>query len=481
MEKMVLKNSVKLGIFLVTLMTVLSVVNYYFRDQALSFLDSFFNSNKNDNQQVINDPEHIQQPDQESTQQDLNIISFGQELLGSKAEKQYLVLFQNSMELRPGGGFIGSFAEIKVADQQIQEKTVHNTAVFDRMVQKKPVPPYVVETYLKVDRLGIKDCNWHLDFSSNARQFIELYKTTDRAKPIDGVIGLTTEILPFILELTGPVTIDQVSGEFTKENALEKLEYEVEVGYKDRGASKDERKSIMEPLLSAIINKVQAMNKLDQLFMISKIQELMDKKVIQFYFLDNRMQNYVEKHNWAGQLVKAEDTDYLAIVEANLGALKTDRCMERRLSYIVDYTRPQPIANLKINYNHTCQEKDFMTGDYQSFLRIYTQQDSRLITTQGFAQGLIKPATDPQDRAVIDSEADKKTFGNMTYIELGSGKEYEFTYLINSGLVENYQLYFQKQPGLKPPWLEVVLKTSTGQTTLYNNQVTQDVVIQNTP
>jgi hypothetical protein len=45
--------------------------------------------------------------------------------------RTFLILFQNNLELRPGGGFIGSFGILKVKDGTVVEFSTHDTANFD--------------------------------------------------------------------------------------------------------------------------------------------------------------------------------------------------------------------------------------------------------------------------------------------------------------------------------------------------------------
>ena len=55
-------------------------------------------------------------PLQEETQTDLEtVMAVADALLFTDGqEKTFLILFQNNLELRPGGGFIGSFGILKV-------------------------------------------------------------------------------------------------------------------------------------------------------------------------------------------------------------------------------------------------------------------------------------------------------------------------------------------------------------------------------
>ena len=60
-------------------------------------------------------------------------------------ERTFLVLLQNNMELRPGGGYIGSFAIITVKNGEIIHSAVHDTANFDGRIPDDIEPPFPMQ------------------------------------------------------------------------------------------------------------------------------------------------------------------------------------------------------------------------------------------------------------------------------------------------------------------------------------------------
>jgi hypothetical protein len=58
----------------------------------------------------------------------LTFLSFIEKFSGNESPKKYLFLFQNSMELRPTGGFIGSFAVVDIDKGKIVKKEEQATA-----------------------------------------------------------------------------------------------------------------------------------------------------------------------------------------------------------------------------------------------------------------------------------------------------------------------------------------------------------------
>lgn len=411
---------------------------------------------------------------------EISFMTFLERLGGIDGERTYLILFENSMELRPGGGFIGSFAVVKLKNGAIIEKQIHDTGIFDGFIENGPESPYLIQKFMGSKKWGFRDSNWYLDFPTNVEKGMELYRLTGDNERIDGVFAVTTNILPFLLKKTGPVTINGIAGEFTPENCLEKLEYEVEVGYWQKGIEKAERKTPIKDLMDVIILKLKGMNKLDQLAFANEMKSLLATKDVQLFFYDEEMQNYALNQNWTGDIVPTQDFDYLSIVDTNMGARKTDRCMERSFEYTADFTYEKPRGTVSITYKNTCLTEDFMTDHYHTYVRLYVPEKYTLHHTEGFDTGRVDEIMNARKDAIEEREKDKVTFGNLGFIRLGTERNYKFFYDIDpANKPDTYRLYFQKQAGMKNPNLKVTLKNSQGERVLFNGKVDKDLFIEN--
>ena len=84
--------------------------------------------------------------DQSNKKEYQALIKFGEYFLENGSdEKTFLVLFQNNMELRPGGGFIGAFAIVKLKDGKIISMTTHDLSNFDERIPDGIAPPYPMQ------------------------------------------------------------------------------------------------------------------------------------------------------------------------------------------------------------------------------------------------------------------------------------------------------------------------------------------------
>lgn len=359
-------------------------------------------------------------------------------------EKTFLVLFQNNMEIRPGGGFIGSFGIIKIKDGHVSQMQIHDTGNFDGRIADTVKPPYPMEQTLKIKSWKLRDSNYSPDFIVNAKKAEEFYYMGKGEEKFDGIIGITSNVLTSFLKATGPVEIEGYPGTYGDENAVLTLEYQVEKGYAEQNIPRGERKSVMDILAKEVMSKVETLDT-KQKFQLSQILlEDLDRKDIQLYFKDQDIQNRIAQVNWGGTMDVEWDRDYLMVVDANLGAWKSDYYIQRSMDYTVDLSGEIPQAVLKITYAHTATQRDYMTKDYLSYLRIYVPQNSWLTD--------LKNANDPR----FGEESGRKYFGFFVYVPMGQTKTIEISYTLPKEIKNSeYDLKIQKQAGIKEVPVEI--------------------------
>ncbi len=355
---------------------------------------------------------------------------------GDNEEKTFLILFQNNMELRPGGGFIGSFGIVKTKGEKVLSVETHDTNIVDDRISSNIPMPYPMGEMLNVEHWELRDSNWSPDFKENAEMADYLYHLEQGEEQFDGVVAISTELLSSFLEITGPVRLDNYPGEYNSENAVTKLEYQVERGYREQNIEKGKRKYVIKELAQEIIDRAQDLSWGEKKKLLFALEDHMNNKDVMVYFSDKQVQEKFEELGWAGR-VDDVDSDYLMMVDANLGALKTDAVIERSFEYRIDLSKEKPWANLKITYNHTARARDWMTDNYQSYLRVYVPEGSWLYDTENI------------EVEKFGDELGKKYFGMKVFVPINSSEIIELSYdLLKDFDIENYDLLIQKQSGL---------------------------------
>jgi hypothetical protein len=381
--------------------------------------------------------------------------------------RTFLILFQNNLELRPGGGFIGSFGILKVKDGNVIEFSTHDTANFDGRIPSIVTPPYPMGKLLHIDSWKLRDSNFSPDFPTNARKAVDFYAMGDGQERFDGVIGITTEVLSSVLEITGPVTLDGFPGTYTAEKAVLDLEYQVEQGYKSQNIEMGERKSVLKTLGDAILLKVKALPLGKKYALFNTMLDDLHGKAIQVYFMDEYLQGVVTDAGWDGAVDTAWHDDFFMIVDANLGALKSDYHMRRRIEYTVDLSKETPEATLKMTYIHTGIARDWYTKDYVTYLRAYLPEGS-------FVTGITNG-----DAPIYGNELGKKYVGVIVGVPLSSEKTVAFTYTLPKTIdtTEWYDLKIAKQPGVTGTPMSITIIDKQGNIKTFNETLDRDFIL----
>ena len=106
--------------------------------------------------------------------------------------------------------------------------------------------------------------------------------------------------------------------------------------------------------------------------------ELRNKDVM-LNFEDENLQKMVKEVHWDGAVTTDWGGDYFMMVDANMGALKSDYYIKRSIEYNVDLTGEKPIAEVFLPYKHTATYGDWRTSDYHSYLRVYAPKGAKLL------------------------------------------------------------------------------------------------------
>ncbi|MFH1286152.1 MAG: DUF4012 domain-containing protein [Candidatus Magasanikbacteria bacterium] len=384
------------------------------------------------------------------------LVEIMPQFLGFAEPRTYLVLFLNNTEMRPGGGFIGSYAVVRVNKGQTEILKVDGTENLDAGAPGtwKVVPPEPITEHLGIDRWYFRDSNWSPDFVESAKKALEFYKAEGgvAAGEIDTVIALTPTALERIMEITGSFTIEGIY--LTPETVTEKLEYEVEYGYVNRGIEKKDRKVIIKTFFLELLAHAR-----DTLFdnlenYVVVFDELIEERHLMVYSTDTALQKAADEQNMSGRQYTGAG-DYLMWVDANMAALKTDHAMKRHLTYTIT-RRPASdegekdyyMAAANMEYTNT-GSFDWRTTRYRTYARIFVPEDAELVSTIGAMK-----VGDLGEEPVVGQgiENGKKWFGAFISIEPGETKTLQFIYRLSPKVQReiekgSYTLFVQKQLG----------------------------------
>lgn len=384
-------------------------------------------------------------------------------LAGYPEKAAFLVLLQNSDELRPTGGFLGTYGILEIEYGEIIRFDTHDIYHMDMPVEDKLdiMPPAPIKKYL-VPKWFMRDANWSPDWPTAAQKIEWFYKLEDGLLPpkdkinnfggeFKGVIAVTPKFITDLIALTGPIKIGE--DEFNRDNFVNLLEYKVEKGYVQLGVPSWHRKEIIGDIAKEIKIRLLDMPSSRWREAADVIIDNMTEKNILVFFKDAETENLIKEQGAGGEMKDSgAESDYFMVVDANMGALKTDAIMSRGIDYEIEEKKDGLFVKLLINYSHN-GKPDWKTTTYKSYTRVYVPLGSQLIRAGG--------ASEPEITA--QNEAGKTFFGAFITVEPGQIRtlrlEYKLpAYLFTAAKSGSYVLYAQKQPGNNVNKLSVDVK-----------------------
>ena len=372
----------------------------------------------------------------------------------------YLVLFQNNSELRPSGGFIGSFATIDVKDLQVSDIQV-DTNIYKRdlafELNNFIEVPDPLKPIVDGNSWTMRDSNWDLDFRDSAQRVSWFYQQ-EGGETVDGVIALNATVLVDFLELTGPVDFSGQAIESA--TALDFLHNQIERQYylQEENRQNNEPKSVLRELLPALISKAKLPYNLPKL--MSLVSQELREKHIQLFSFDPVIEKQILENDWAGD-IKETDKDYLSINNASIGGQKSSLNVLQDVKLDINQSGSSLAHSLLIRRTH------FGDGQWPDYIN---KNYTRVVLPLSATKLEVKSGQQEIDFSQ-EIERGKLVVGFRFDVEPASVGEVSIKYLTPS--YAQYELIYQKQSGVLTDQLEVsYLKKN-----LFAGKLTTDLVI----
>jgi hypothetical protein len=420
-------------------------------------------------------------------------------ILGWDGPRRYLVLTQNPAELRPTGGYTGSYGIIAFDRGRVTERSFRDIFLLDLPWSYPFIkPPTELANYL----LGPKqpwqlaDANWSPDFPTSAQDAIRLYTNESGDTKIDGVLGITTYTIDELLKVTGPVTIPEYQATIASgETTLKTLQL-------TRVARKpgDNRKAFLSTFADRLLATLLGLPPRQWGEILGQANTFQSQRLLLAWFKNAADEAFVTTGGFGGA-VRQDPGDYVYPVDSNVApASKMNAIATRslRLEVAID-----PLGNAQNTLDVTWQNPiDTPVGKpYRElptlenlrilgmYFRLLAPERSRVVSVSG---GSFARLSAP---AVVAQEAGRTVIGAYLMVPPGSASlRYVWISPYAADADETgglYRLTIQKQPGLLPGPLTLTIRvpdgfrisaasqglTVAGQSATLQTTFTQDIVL----
>ncbi len=388
------------------------------------------------------------------------------------------ILFVNPSEIRPGGGFPGSYAAVTVDHGNLSQILVQDIYDPDGQLDLKVVPPKQLQAI--TGTWGARDANWFFDFPTSARKTLYFLNNskiyTDQSLSFDALLAINVNAVSDLLKVTGPITLDEYALTLDSENFLDEVQREVRSGL-DRTTG--EPKRILKVLTPILFEKLSNLSAAQKKELVGYLRIRFAAKDMLAYIEDPLMQAYLEQLSIAGEVNQSKESDlneYLAVVNANIGGGKSDAVMTQAVTLTSQIDLEGKINNVltvKRTHGGKTASAEWYGATNKNYLQVFTPRGSVVTGAKGAEGGpaaahrnydgyqtdgdlvSIENSTEVvRNLSLTETIAFNKTvFATWLNIGRGSAKTLELQYTnpqkLSQRAFADYTLIYEKQPGVE--------------------------------
>lgn len=395
------------------------------------------------------------------------------DILGGNGPRKYLFLFQNNQEMRATGGFIGSYGLLDIFNGRVRKFFIDGIFNPDGQLKEKVVPPIPIQ---KISAAwSLHDSNWFPDFPVSAEKACWFYEKTG-GPTVDGVIAMTPTVIQKLLEITGPIEMEEYETTVDEKNFIEKIQYEVEIDY---DKELNQPKKILADLAPKVLDKIFNSGSFSDISKtMNMISQSLNEKHILIYSKNWAIEKALSENGWSGEILDTSK-DYISVINTNINGYKTDGVIDEKISHKAQIQLNGDIINtvtIKRTHNGGDTPYEWWNKVNADYMRVYVPKGSRLISAEGQTREFSSPPLDygalgfkrdaqvqmEEDSIELDEESGtriyqdsgKTVFANWVYVSPKESVTVKYVYVLpfkinidNENPIGAYSLLAQKQSG----------------------------------
>lgn len=364
-------------------------------------------------------------------------------LLGGKGAKRYVLFFYNNMELRPGGGFLGSFATVNFDNYTMKDLIVYDVYDADGQLKVHLEPPEAIRDHLQQPHWFLRDSNFSPDFPENVKNAQVFLEKEMGFATFDGAIGITTTGITNVIDAFGTLYVPDYKETVDKNNFYLKTQERAQTNFFPGSTQK---KSFLSALLQTMLANLGGVNK--GALGRNMLQSLEEKHIV-LNFTDPTIQQTITQTGWGGAILQSECirnttciSNSLIPIDANLGVNKANFFVSREFGINTQIDQDGTVHNSFTSHIQNDSPDNEFGGDYKNFFRLYIPRSATVkkVLVNG------KEVNDFTEK----STAYFKSIELLVLTEKQSKDIVEVRYSLNQKIKQGantYQLALQKQIG----------------------------------
>ncbi len=331
-----------------------------------------------------------------------DVMSVAPILLGIDKPASYLIEQMDSTELRPGGGFVGSYGILTVSGGRVATVHMQDTYLLDQPYEYKgnrtPYPPAYkwFSHYLSPESWNMRDVSLDADFPTAAHYAEQLYSLEGGTGHLDGVLAITPAFIENALKITGPIYVSEYKETISADNLIDRIHYhqlDLELNSGDIPSADGHsslRKRFTELLFEHFLARVRQMAPTTTSQFVNLLRNSLHTKDIQIYLNANAAEDTLRSYQLAST-IQAPAGDSLFVVDSNVVSNKANKFITYTLQDRVTLdTSGNATHHAKLTYNWPLSIESLQNNYggrpnlYLDHVNIYTPPGSRIQTQEGW-------------------------------------------------------------------------------------------------
>lgn len=404
----------------------------------------------------------------------MKLVDILPEILGTDGKRrEFMVLLQNENELRPTGGFIGSYGILSFEGGKLINFEIKDIYQADGQLKGHVEPPQPIKDFLGEGGWYMRDANWQADFPGSAKD-IQWFLEKETGRKVDGVIGINLAVAKSILGVLGEVYVPDFKEKINKDNLYEQAEFYSET---NSFAGSDQKASFLGGLGKQLFESIKGLKGQEKLKLTGAILDDLERNELVMALNEPKAAAVVADLGWNGAIYQGRCptglgnsqscfADYLYIVEANLGVNKTNYFLYRSVDETVDIGNQSIGRVVRISYENTAKSTNWPGGDYKNYLRVYIPKSANVAEVSSTNPAGGERTVYRGDSLTVKAVLDKKEVGLLVTVPIGQKRMVELRYVDQIDLSKkdkfSYMNYVQKQTGFGDTGLVALVSMPEG-------------------
>lgn len=409
-------------------------------------------------------------------------------ILGAEGRRTYVLGMQNSAEQRGTGGALLQFAVFTI-DRGKPEFSKKSSTVYDvdknREQLSIPLPEdaWYVAGIPDAQRFG--NANWSPDWPLSAKLTIDYAKASAALMPeaqaeaipvddVDGVIAVDPVAMEKLMPGVGPYTAGDQEGRkvyVTANRLVDFVLYKAYAKYPIQAYRRARLRDIVDGFYENVFKPKHPTE------LIDGFGAALGEKHMQIWMTDPAEQAFIEQMNWDGGIRAAHGSDYLYVVEQNVGGNKFDYFSENTTTMDVTVEGDDAVVSTQTRVRNGVflpqprwsAGDSARTGLHWPMMNVYVPEEAELIdaTYEGERVATPPDLVFASDTPTEHSEKGKKVWSTTFKITPGDEAAMRLDYRV-PGVVRSrdgrrvYRLIVQRQPKVRPEQLGITLTLPDG-------------------